>query len=131
MTGSRTPDPLDILRSARDTTQKIQELASKLTLPADQRRALVENMGRLVLPGEQLNALIDLAEAFGPPQTQIEEIRSTLAAQREQVETMLADLERLEQMVDRLATATEKIADAQEPFRELLARFDTRRPADD
>ncbi|MEE9416085.1 MAG: hypothetical protein V3V01_12445 [Acidimicrobiales bacterium] len=117
-------DPLEVLRSARDTAHKIQELASKLTLPSDQRKALAENLALLVMPGEQLSALIDLADTFGPPHTQIEEIRETLAAQREVLEAMLEDTERINQKVERLATAAEQIAAAQAPLRALLTHFE-------
>lgn len=121
---SRSPlDPLDVLRSARESARKVQELATKLTLPAEQRKALTDGLSKMVMPGEQLQALIDLADAFGPPERQIEEIRSTLAAQREQVESMLADLERIEASVDRLAAAAEQISAAQEPFRLMLKRL--------
>ena len=127
MATPRPTDPLEILKSARDTARKVQELATKLTLPPDQRKALVENLAMLVMPGEQLNAMIELADTFGPPQTQIEEIRKTLAAQREQVETMLEDLDRIEKQVDRLAVSAAQIAEAQEPFKNLLARLEGRR----
>lgn len=134
MANSRPTDPLEILRVARDTARKMQELAGKLTLPPEQAKALADNMTRLVMPGEQLQALIDLADTFGPPQAQIEEIRSTIVAQRTQVEGMLEDLDRIEKMVERLALAAEQIAAAQAPFTSMLQRLDARtggHPADD
>ncbi len=117
-------DPFEMLKSARENALKMQELAKRLTLPPDQVRQLGESMAKLVVPGEQLNALIELAETFGPPTAQLEEIRSTLDAQRTQVKVMLADLDRLEDMVERLATATEQITTLQAPLRSLLERFD-------
>ena len=113
-------DPLDLLRSARETSARVQELIIKATLPAEQRKALVEGVSKLVLPGEQLQAMIDLAEAFGPPQTQIAEIQKTLSAQREHLETMHAELDRVEAGLERLAAATEQIALLQTPLRRLL-----------
>lgn len=119
-------DPLDLLRSARETSARMQELIIKATLPAEQRKALVEGVSKLVLPGEQLQAMIDLAEAFGPPQTQIAEIQKTLTAQREHLESMHAELERVEAGLERLAAATEQIALLQTPLRKLLTSMQSR-----
>ena len=115
------PDPIDGLVAARDAVRKLQELAGKVVLPPEHRAALTEGLAKLVMPGEQLQAMIDLAEAFGPPQTQIEEIRKTIATQRDQLEKMLTDLERVEVGVDRLAAAAEQLAAAQRPFLHALA----------
>jgi uncharacterized phage infection (PIP) family protein YhgE len=115
------PDPLDGLVAARDAIRKLQELAGKVVLPPEHRAALTEGLAKLVMPGEQIQALIDLAEAFGPPQTQIEEIRKTIAAQRDQLEKMLEDLQRVEVGVDRLAAAAEQLAAAQRPFLHALS----------
>lgn len=115
------PDPLDGLVAARDAVRKLQELAGKVVLPPEHRAALTEGLAKLVMPGEQIQALIDLAEAFGPPQTQIEEIRKTIAAQRDQLEKMLEDLQRVEAGVDRLAAAAEQLAAAQRPFVHALS----------
>lgn len=116
-------DPLDVLRSARDSVRKMQELAGKLTVPPSQRRALIDGIARMTMPGEQLEAMVELADAFGPPHTQIEHIRDTLDAQREMLESMLEDLERIEASVDRLADASQQIAAMQTPFRLMLERF--------
>jgi hypothetical protein len=115
------PDPLDGLVAARDAVRKLQELAGKVVLPPEHRAALTEGLAKLVMPGEQIQALIDLAEAFGPPQTQIEEIRKTIATQRDQLEKMLVDLQRVEAGVDRLAAAAEQLASAQRPFLHALS----------
>ncbi|MFN3216593.1 MAG: hypothetical protein ACE367_08885 [Acidimicrobiales bacterium] len=115
------PDPLDGLVAARDAVRKLQELAGKVVLPPEHRAALTEGLAKLVMPGEQIQALIDLAEAFGPPQTQIEEIRKTIATQRDQLEKMLDDLQRVEAGVDRLAAAAEQLAAAQRPFLNALS----------
>jgi septal ring factor EnvC (AmiA/AmiB activator) len=115
------PDPLDGLVAARDAVRKLQELAGKVVLPPEHRAALTEGLAKLVMPGEQIQALIDLAEAFGPPQTQIEEIRKTIATQRDQLEKMLDDLQRVEAGVDRLAAAAEQLAAAQRPFMQALS----------
>jgi methyl-accepting chemotaxis protein len=123
---SRPPlDPLDVLRSARDSVRRLQELASKMSVPVEQRRALTDGLSRMIMPGEQIQAMIDLADAFGPAHTQIAEIRDTLQEQRDQVEQMLTDLDRLEEKVARLAAASEQISAMQEPFRLLLRRFET------
>jgi archaellum component FlaC len=103
---------------------KMQELAKRLTLPPDQVRQLGESIAKLVVPGEQLNALVELADTFGPPVAQLEQIRSILAEQREQVQTMLTDLDRLEDMVQRLTIATEQITTMQAPLRSLLERLE-------
>ncbi len=117
-------DPIEVLRSARDTARRLQELASKMTMPVEQRKALTDGLSRMVMPGEQLQALIDLADAFGPPQAQIAEIRDTLGSQRQQLETMLAGLDRIEQSVEWLAAASEQIVALQEPFRAIVRRFE-------
>lgn len=122
------PDPLDGLLAARDALRKLQELAGKVVLPPEHRAALTEGLAKLVMPGEQIQAMIDLAEAFGPPQTQIEEIRKTIAAQRAQLDQMLTDLERVEAGVDRLAAAAEQLAAAQRPFLNALAFFGDQNP---
>ncbi len=123
------PDPLDGLVAARDAVRKLQELAGKVVLPPEHRAALTEGLAKLVMPGEQIQAMIDLAEAFGPPQTQIEDIRKTITAQRAQLETMLVDLERVEAGVERLAAAAEQLAAAQRPFLSALAFLGDREPA--
>ena len=117
-------DPLDVLRSARESVRKLQELASKLTVPVEQRKAFADSISKMVMPGEQLQAMIDLADAFGPAYNQIVEIRDTIADQRAQLEVMLDDLERIDAKVARLAVATEQISAMQEPFRILLRRFE-------
>lgn len=123
MSDGRPFDPLDGLVAARDAIRKLQELATRVTLPAEHRAALTDGLSRLLLPGEQLQALVDLAEAFGPPQTQIEEIRKTIQAQREQLEKMAVDLERIEAGVDRLAAASEQLATLQRPFLSAMQRL--------
>ncbi len=125
MTQRQPLDPLDVLRSARESVRKLQELASKLTVPVEQRKAFADSISKMVMPGEQLQAMIDLADAFGPAYNQIVEIRDTIADQRTQLETMLEDLERIDEKVARLAVATEQISAMQEPFRMLLRRFET------
>lgn len=129
MSESRRPDPLDGLVAARDAVRKLQELAGKVVLPPEHRAALTEGLAKLVMPGEQIQAMIDLAEAFGPPQTQIEDIRRTIAAQRDQLETMLVDLDRIEASVDRLAAAAEQLAAAQRPFLSALSLLGERDPS--
>jgi uncharacterized coiled-coil protein SlyX len=123
MNDPRRLDPLDGLIAARDAVRRLQELATKVALPAEHRAALTDGLARLVMPGEQLQALIDLAEAFGPPQTQLAEIQRTIADQRAQLETMLADLARVEAGVDRLAAAAEQLAALQRPFLGALHRL--------
>ncbi len=115
-------DPLELLRTARAASQQVQELITKSTMPPAQRRALVEGVSRMVLPGEQLQAMIDLADAFGPPKTQIAEIQKVLIEQRAQLETMLAELDKIETSVDRLAESSEQIAALQAPLRAMLER---------
>ncbi len=115
-------NPFDMLRTARDTASKMQELIVKSTLPPEHRKALVQGLTRLTLPGEQLEALIDLADAFGPPTAQIAEVQKTLDAQREQLNTMLEDLTRVQESVDRLAAAAEQLAELQKPLRDVVRR---------
>ncbi len=103
--------------------RKMQQLMTKMTVPAGQRQAMAEAMAKMVMPGEQLNAMIELADTFGPPTAQIAEVQAVLAAQRAQVAEMSAELERLEQMVERLALASEAIVASQAPFRSMLGQF--------
>jgi len=117
-------DPIEVLRGARDNIRRLQELAGKMTVPVEQRKALTESLSKMVMPGEQLQAMVDLADAFGPATTQIAEIQNSLAEQRSQLTTMLDEIERLDEKVGRLAAAAEQISATQEPFRMMLRRFE-------
>ena len=64
--------------------------------------------------------MIDLADAFGPPQTQIAEIQKLLETQREQLTEMLDQLTKAEAGIARLAASAEQLAEMQKPFRRLL-----------
>ncbi len=121
-------DPLEAWRASRDAMRKMQQLITKMTVPAAQRQAMAETMAKMVMPGEQLNAMIELAETFGPPTAQIEQVQATLAAHRVQVDEMSADLERLELMVERLALAAEAISMSQVPFRSMMNQLSTTPP---
>nr|WHW29335.1 hypothetical protein [uncultured bacterium] len=117
-------DPIEVLRGARDGMRRLQELAGKMTVPVEQRKALTDSLSKMVMPGEQLQAMVDLADAFGPATTQIAEIRDSLAEQRTQLTSMLEEIERLDEKVARLASAAEQISATQEPFRMMLRRFE-------
>jgi len=117
-------DPIDVLRGARDSMRRLQELAAKMTVPVEQRKAFTESLSKMVMPGEQLQAMVDLADAFGPANTQIAEIRDSIDGQRTQLTSMLEEIERLDEKVARLAVAAEQISATQEPFRIMLRRFE-------
>lgn len=110
-------DPLEGLRVGRDAMRRVQTLVERMTLPADQRRAIADALARLTVPGmTQLEALLDLVEQFGPPQAQLADIQKTIDAQREALDTMVTELDRVEASLDRLAAASEQLATLQAPF---------------
>ncbi len=123
MADSIPTDPIEAMRATRDAMRKMQQVFTKMAMPPAQRQAMIDATAKMMTPGEQLNAMMEFADAFGPPPAQIEEIRSTLAAQREQLDAMQDDLQRMEQMLERLALASETLAAAQAPFRLMMEQW--------
>jgi citrate synthase len=109
-------DFIDRLQAGRDVLRRAQENLARYTLTPEQRQALLEGMTRMSVPGDQLRSMVDMMEAFGPPLAQIEALREELASQREEVQALDARLAHLEAIAERLAIAGEQLVAYQEPF---------------
>jgi hypothetical protein len=116
-------DFIDRLQAGRDVLRRAQENLARYTLTPEQRQALIEGMTRMSVPGDQLRSMVDMMEAFGPPLAQIEALREELASQREQVQAFDDRLAHLEAIAERLAIAGEQLVAYQEPFVRMASMF--------
>jgi len=127
-------DFIDRLQAGREIFRRAQENLARYTLTPEQRQALIEGMTRMSVPGDQLRSMVDMMEAFGPPLAQIEALRDELAEQRQQVQALDQRLAHLEGIAERLAVAGEQLVAYQEPFVRMASMFTgqdiKRRPAD-
>jgi hypothetical protein len=116
-------DFIDRLQAGREVIRRAQQNLARYTLTPEQRQALMEGMTRMSVPGDQLRSMVDMMEAFGPPLAQIEALREELASQREQVQALDARLAHLEAIAERLAVAGEQLVAYQEPFVRMASMF--------
>lgn len=110
---------VDRFFAGQEAFQRMQQAMARLVLPPEQRHALTDAFAGLMTPGAQLDTMIELTEAFGPPQAQIEAIAEQLVAQRAQLQEMTQNLDRFEATVNRLAAAAEQLAAGQQLFVQL------------
>src|SRR4051812_4009916 len=99
-----------------DGLARMQQMMSRLALPAEQIRSLTENLNRLLIPQQQVEAMLQLMEALSPPIAQLQAMAERVDEQLAELKVIEKELVKFRTQLERFTALSEQMVAIQEPL---------------